>query len=387
MKYCSNTDAPNFLVSVEINHRNRRRRKSNSSAVADKLLPNLRLVKLIKQHAEECNDFSQYQVFWRSESITAVITWPHCLTGLRDTSSDQITKDFVWLLWDNRLLDLFHHPRKDGLLENRYVGDVGDFGKYGLLKALCLPSKVSGGYNLSLGVVWYLVPDEPGSDGKHTRYLKDSSKNLGLYRSCDPGLYDSLRDIVCGHRRRVSAIRKEGILPSGTVFYEESLTFDARPGIGLEERDRRLAYRSEWVQRALDQVTGCDLVFIDPDNGLSVDSTAKHHKRGPKYAFIDELSPYLEKGQSLVIYQHISRRGTADSQVDRWLSCLDSALKGSFNPFALMFRRGTARAFLIVPTQAHSNILSDMAEQLMQECWGKQRHFTLHRLRWDSGLA
>ena len=93
-------------------------------------------------------------------------------------------------------------------MEDRYVGDVGDFGKYGLLKALCLPSKVSGDYNLSLGVVWYLVPDE-SKDGKLTSYLKDSSKNLGFYRSCDPGLYDSLRDIVCGRPRCVSAIRKE----------------------------------------------------------------------------------------------------------------------------------------------------------------------------------
>ncbi len=266
-------------------------------------------------------------------------------------------------------------------MENRYVGDVGDFGKYGLLKALCLPSKVPGGCNLSLGVVWYLVPDEPKiGDGKHIRYLKDSPNNLRLYRSCDPGLYDSLRDIVCGHRRRVSAIRKEGIFPPGTVFYEVPLTFESMPGIGPNQRDRRLAYRSEWGRQALDQVTGCDLVFIDPDNGLAVGSTAKHHKRGPKFAFIDELSPYLEKGQSLVIYQHISRRGTAESQVERWLSRLDSELKGSFNPFAMIFHRGTARAFLIVPTQAHSNILYDRAEQLMEECWGKHRHFTLHRL-------
>ncbi len=267
----------------------------------------------------------------------------------------------------------------EGLLENQYVGDVGDFGKYGLLKALCLPSKVSGDYNLSLGVVWYWVPDE-SKDGKLTSYLNDSSKNLGFYRSCDPCLYDSLRDIVCGRRRRVSAIRQEGILPSGTVFYEEPLAFGTTSVGGPKERDRRLAYRSEWVRQALDQVTGCDLVFIDPDNGLAVGSTAKHHKRGPKFAFIDELSAYLEKGQSLVIYQHISRRGTAESQVERWLSRLDSELKDSFNPFALMFRRGTARAFLIVPTQAHSNILSERAEQMMKEGWGKHRHFTLHRL-------
>ena len=176
----------------------------------------------------------------------------------------------------------------------------------------------------------------------------------------------------------MSAIRKEGIFPPGTAFYEEPLTFDAMPGIGPNQRDRRLAYRSGWVRQAQDQVTGCDLVFIDPDNGLAVGSTAKHHKRGPKFAFIDELSPYLENGQSLVIYQHISRRGTAESQVERWLSRLDAELKGCFNPFAMIFHRGTARAFLIVPTQSHSNILSERAGQLLQGCWGKHRHFTPH---------
>ena len=103
-------------------------------------------------------------------------------------------------------------------MEDRYLGDVGDFGKYGLLKALCLQSENSEGYNRSLGVVWYLVPDEAGSgDGKLTSYLKGAPENLGLYRSCDPDLYDLLREIVRGDQRNVAAIRQEQILPSGTV--------------------------------------------------------------------------------------------------------------------------------------------------------------------------
>ncbi len=158
-------------------------------------------------------------------------------------------------------------------MENQYVGDVGDFGKYALLRALCLPSKVSGGYNLSLGVVWYLVPDEPGSDGRHTRYLKDSPKNLGLYRSCDPGLYDSLRDIVCGHRRNVSAIRQEGILPSGTVFYEEPLTFQAISGIGPNQRDRRSSRRGHLGGRVEVQAAGTSTSDIWSDRNDPVRSS------------------------------------------------------------------------------------------------------------------
>ncbi len=49
-------------------------------------------------------------------------------------------------------------------MQNRYTGDVGDFGKYGLLRALCSDD---GKRKLKLGVNWYLVPDmgNPGDGG------------------------------------------------------------------------------------------------------------------------------------------------------------------------------------------------------------------------------
>ena len=42
-------------------------------------------------------------------------------------------------------------------MQNRYTGDIGDFGKYGLLRALCSP--VGEIQRLQLGVVWYLMKD------------------------------------------------------------------------------------------------------------------------------------------------------------------------------------------------------------------------------------
>ena len=43
-------------------------------------------------------------------------------------------------------------------MQNRYTADLGDFGKYGLLKALCQSYIEDEEPNLRLGVVWYLVP-------------------------------------------------------------------------------------------------------------------------------------------------------------------------------------------------------------------------------------
>src|SRR4051794_23930652 len=103
-------------------------------------------------------------------------------------------------------------------MQDRYVGDVGDFGKYGLLRSLAS--------NHSLGVVWYLTPDEDHTnDGKHTSYLHPTRKNLTDYRDCDPDLYDALSGIIHAEQRCVKGVRERGVLPAGTVFYEDRLTY------------------------------------------------------------------------------------------------------------------------------------------------------------------
>ena len=56
-------------------------------------------------------------------------------------------------------------------MKNSYVGDIGDFGKYGLLRHLCgVTGKGTDGDPLRLGVVWYL------NEGQGTDYLTDKSK-------------------------------------------------------------------------------------------------------------------------------------------------------------------------------------------------------------------
>ncbi|MBR3160975.1 MAG: hypothetical protein IKF14_17965 [Atopobiaceae bacterium] len=60
---------------------------------------------------------------------------------------------------------------------NRYTGDIGDYSKLGLLRALR-----SAGF--LIGLNWYLTPDEThNSDGRHVGYLGQDE-----YRACDPGL-------------------------------------------------------------------------------------------------------------------------------------------------------------------------------------------------------
>lgn len=73
-------------------------------------------------------------------------------------------------------------------MQNRYTGDIGDFAKYGLLRALSRGRQ--------LGVAWYLYPDEAHTaDGKHIQYLD----NPGKWRTLDPVLFDGLDMITTGY--------------------------------------------------------------------------------------------------------------------------------------------------------------------------------------------
>jgi hypothetical protein len=256
-------------------------------------------------------------------------------------------------------------------MQNRYVGDVGDFGKYGLLRELCLPDP-DGSKGLRLGVVWYLVPDEHNADGKHTKYL--GPPPVAEYRDCDPFLYNGLAEIVDTKSRNVASVRNNGILPAGTVFFEEPLTFGGMPSIGAAAREARLKHRSGWLQRALEATEACDVVFVDPDNGLE-SGTKRHHKRGPKFVYFDELVPYLRRGQSLVVYHHMARNCSALEQIRERLAQITDRLRGCGAPFALRYHRGTSRAFFVVPTDAHRAILLERADRFLSGPWS--RHFCL----------
>src|SRR5688500_14909465 len=115
-------------------------------------------------------------------------------------------------------------------MQNRYTGDVGDFGKYGLLRLLAGESDSS--RRLRLGIIWCLYPDEGhNADGNHTSYLNDPARKQRRFAACDTDLYDAMRLLVPAHRR-VSEIPGLGIFSPDTTFYDETLSFLGVPLTG-----------------------------------------------------------------------------------------------------------------------------------------------------------
>ena len=257
-------------------------------------------------------------------------------------------------------------------MQNRYFGDIGDFGKYGLLRGICGVQEASTiNYPLRLGVVWYLYPDEShNSDGNHTNYLDNTSANHIAYRKCDPELYEALRRVVVvKNRRYVGQVRENGILLGNTTYYERSLSYTLEAS-----RSSRQAIRKNWFDGALQATANADIVFVDPDNGIS-ETADPLRKNGPKYVFIDDLVRFAERGQSLVIYHHLGRRGTATQQIRHWAKALQLNLKLPRLPWSLWFHRGTARAYFIAAQERHKSILENRLTSFLRTPW--RAHFEL----------
>ena len=246
-------------------------------------------------------------------------------------------------------------------MQHRYVGDVGDFGKYALLRALCQPEPA-----INLAVIWCLFPDESGNnDGRHVSYLRDQG-----FAQLDASLHAALADIVTRSRRNIAAIGDSGCLPTSTVFCADPISALDAAHAGSAER---LRYRGEWLETCLRRTTTCQLVFFDPDNGLEIASIPKYHPKAGKYIYWDELAQFWRRGNTLLIYHHVNRTITAAKQV----TGLTERIAVEFPDariIPLVFRRGSARVFWLIHRADDLGLtLERRAANMLSGGWS--RHF------------
>lgn len=234
-------------------------------------------------------------------------------------------------------------------MQDKYVGDVGDFGKYGLLRRLCAENLSPA---LCLGVVWYRVPSERGNDGKFTKYLEPTSRNRRRFEQCDPGLWTALRRIVCEKKTRtIEAIEASEILPTGTRFFSG-------------QRDA-----------SIEAVRDCDIVFLDPDNGLETPSVPANHRSASKYVFLAHVQRFIEQEASLVIYHHLPQHRFASQEAaERIQQLRDLAVSHSCT--ALRYHRGTSRFFFIIEAPRHRETLRNRIGAFQESLWFNARHFS-----------
>lgn len=239
-------------------------------------------------------------------------------------------------------------------MQNRYVGDVGDFGKYALLNALA-----SSG--LRLGIVWYLNEFEEGnSDGKFISF--------DHLRALDSQLCEKLR-LIRTLKRHLSQIHSGGVLPADTVFFDKALPRPMRPCYSPDQRDTEQQRRKDWFDDAFEAMSAAQLVFLDPDNGIAPNGLRTHSTRACKYAFECEVNTLVASGRSVIVYQHQNRRGNLKQQVERSMQRFVKAGKGAF---AITFHAYTVRAFIVLPANnTHKELLSSCCIPFLKKGWNR----------------
>ena len=233
-------------------------------------------------------------------------------------------------------------------MQDCYTGDIGDFAKFGLLR------KVTKG--MRLGVAWYLHPDPEhpkNNDGKHTKYLCDPDQ----WRSLDPELFDRLRPLVFEERRSVAEIESSGLLASNTLFANERLNIEK--SANAEARQ----WRADWFKRTKKKLSGCEVVFADPDNGLYGLECVSEAQFGNRQIDSKRLpikeALELAAGRPAILYHHNTRRrGGHRKEIEDWMKKLDKC------SHAFRWRRYSPRTFFFLnATDSMVARLEDFADK------------------------
>jgi hypothetical protein len=239
-------------------------------------------------------------------------------------------------------------------MQDKYAGDIGDFGKYILLKKIHDIAKPK----IRLGVNWYLcTAAEPHStDGKHIFYLSSSSKYRDKFSQCDTLLYNQLSNIVNSNRRSIKTIENDCILPASTIFYSNPLPMKNN------SKHEPQTDREQWFNKSIHHLRKADIIFLDPDNGIAPSRASVNESRAVKYTFIHEIETYFKNGKSVVVYNHRDR--SPAEQYNRKLSDTAKSLGCAQNVKVLRFKRVSVRDYLILSQPNHKNIFTSAAGAL-----------------------
>ncbi|MBL8064424.1 MAG: hypothetical protein JNM34_01065 [Chthonomonadaceae bacterium] len=228
-------------------------------------------------------------------------------------------------------------------MQDRYAGDVGDFSKFQLLRAV---SRMSGA---PLGLSWYLFPDEEhNSDGRHLAYLDKLE-----YKASEPELIQALSQIP-KQGRSVTNLERAGILPDTTLFFTEQI-----PRKGGSER-------ASWFDRSRQALSSAQVIMADPDNGFVPPSVTPGSSKYGKYIVDGEVADLLEISPLVIVYHHFCRTGTHQAQTRELIYRCDKRLDCR-PPLALRFRPYSPRLYVLL---AKNGWAEDLARSVVKslEC-------------------
>lgn len=213
-------------------------------------------------------------------------------------------------------------------MQHRYVGDIGDFVKFALLRALAPGRQV--------GIVWWLYPNEShNTDGRHVAYIQSPER----WRHRDPMLFDMMRSIIVENRRNIEALETASLLNDAT-YHSEVVPVECPP----HERQER---RRQWFVQACARLHACDLVFVDPDNGIAPARYSPGARKSGKSVTLAELVALASRGRPLLVYHHHTRfKGGHQAEIESLAR--QFANVGFHHVLALRAKPYSPRAFFLL---------------------------------------
>jgi hypothetical protein len=234
-------------------------------------------------------------------------------------------------------------------VKNQYFGDINDFKKYGLMRAL------SNHGEIRTVACWMLTPDDGRGDGSRIGYLSKPEE----WRTLDPQLFDHLREWVLTRGvRDVRAAETSAILPNCGFA----------PGVLSDDAGER----SRYFEGCLDIARSCELAFFDPDNGIQVKSTLYGRRGSSKYLYWHEIERFWGGGYSLLIYQHFPRV-PRDPYIE---SRARELIRRTGAPEVTSFRTSSV-VFLLVPQEDRVEFFRGRS-RVVDEVWGQQMQVAHH---------
>lgn len=235
-------------------------------------------------------------------------------------------------------------------MKNQYFGDIGDYGKYGLLRFLA-------SCGITIAINWYLTPNDQSNDGSIRSYLGKQKE-----RCFDPVLFDALKEMNTRGEKDVNLFAARGLISN--AFYFDRLV---EPISSNMTAAAKRSARERWHQEALEACDGYDLVFLDPDNGLKAGKpTAK--KDAVKYAYASEAADYYLHGQNIVYYCHKGRRTDVQWEKAKQIMkdcCPDATMMG------VTFHRGTQRSYIFVIHPEQEDRYRTLVRDFLETDWNK----------------
>ena len=121
----------------------------------------------------------------------------------------------------------------------------------------------------------------------------------------------------------------------------------------------RARWRQQWFERVQQQLSDCDTVFADPDNGLVSDADFKPgRKESAKRLPVHEAICLAAQGRTVVIYHHNARSRLHRKEINWWMSQLPGCA------YSFYWKRWSCRTFFIVnPDPATEQRLRNFADR------------------------